>query len=171
MAAAHPPVNRSRAYCTWNLGDDTTVPLTEQSGVSSALVNVSDEFGSFHAVTTLLGPQPPSRKTLTAALLIDSWVVLSAWPVHGFELLAVPVMRPHVPPPVNDVDVILTMPDGVIVVRQLGQAAFELALADRHASPAGSHARPILIAADCPRLWLVILHLRLTGKPFVLRGH
>ncbi len=38
-------------------------------------------------------------------------MVLSAWPVHGVA----PEMRPHVPPPVNDVDVMLTMPEGVIV--------------------------------------------------------
>lgn len=55
-----------------------TVPLTVQSGVNTALLNVSDEFGSLHVVTTLLGPQAPSSETVTFALLIDSCVVLSA---------------------------------------------------------------------------------------------
>ncbi|WP_392393485.1 hypothetical protein [Paraburkholderia caledonica] len=60
---------------------------------------------------------------------------------------------------------------GVIVARQIAQAAFHLAVADRYANVAGLYARPVAVAPDCPRLWLVILHLRLTGTPFVLRGH
>lgn len=60
---------------------------------------------------------------------------------------------------------------GVIVARQVAQAAFHLAVADRYANVAGLYARPVAVAPDCPRLWLVILHLRLTGTPFVLRGH
>ncbi|WP_027802663.1 hypothetical protein [Paraburkholderia dilworthii] len=60
---------------------------------------------------------------------------------------------------------------GVIVARQLAQAAFQLAVDDRYASVAGLYARPVAVASDCPRLWLVILHLRLTGTSFVLRGH
>ncbi len=93
----------------------TTVPLTLQSGVSTALLNVSDEFGSLHAVTTLLGPQVPSSVTVTFALLIDSWVGLSAWPVHGDALVALPLISPQVAPPVKVVDVMLTMPVDVIV--------------------------------------------------------
>ncbi|WP_408340874.1 MULTISPECIES: hypothetical protein [Paraburkholderia] len=57
---------------------------------------------------------------------------------------------------------------GVIVMRQFAHAAFDLAIEGRHAMPAG---RPILIEADCPRRWFVILHLRCTGRPFVLAGH
>ncbi len=60
---------------------------------------------------------------------------------------------------------------GVIVARQIAQAAFQLAVEERYANVAGLHARPVAVAPDCPRLWLVILHLRLTGTPFVLRGH
>ncbi|CAG9249572.1 conserved hypothetical protein [Burkholderia diffusa] len=108
--------SRSRdAYCTWNFGDVATVPLTVQSGVNTALLNVSDEFGSLHVVTTLLGPQAPSSETVTFALLIDSCVVLSAWPVHGDALVALPLIRPHVAAPVNVVDVMLTMPVEEIV--------------------------------------------------------
>jgi len=99
------PASIRDAYCTWNFGDVVTVPDTVQFGVNAALLNVSDEFGSFHAVTTLLGPHAPSSATFTCTLLIDSCVVLSAWPVHGDVLLALPLISPHVAPPANCVDV------------------------------------------------------------------
>ena len=57
---------------------------------------------------------------------------------------------------------------GVIVMRQFAQAAFDLAIQGHYATPGG---RPVLIEADCPRRWFVVLHLRFTGKPFVLAGH
>ncbi|TES81335.1 hypothetical protein E2P84_07135 [Burkholderia cepacia] len=48
-------------------------------------------------------------------LLIDTCVVLSTFPVHGAALLALPVNNTHNVPPVNWVDVMLTMPAGVTV--------------------------------------------------------
>ncbi|WP_025602777.1 hypothetical protein [Burkholderia sp. WSM2230] len=63
------------------------------------------------------------------------------------------------------------MAGGVIVARQLGHAAFRLAVADRYVSEAGVYAQRVAVAPDCPRRWLVILHLRLAGKPFVLNKH
>jgi hypothetical protein len=63
---------------------------------------------------------------------------------------------------------IAVMAGGVMVARQFAQAAFRAAVADRHASVASLRTRPVDLASDCPRLWLVVLHLRLTGKPFVL---
>lgn len=134
---------RSRdAYCTWNFGDVRTVPPTVQSGVSAALLNVSDEFASLHAVTTLLGPQVPSNVTFTFTLLIDSCVVLSACPVHGDVLLALPLIRPHVAPPENVVDVMLTIPVDVIVPLKV---ALQFALIDplaRVVSPVAENGSP-----------------------------
>ncbi len=86
-----------------------------QFGVSAALLNVSEEFASLHAVTTLLGPHGPSSETFTCTLLIDNCVVLSAWPVHGDVLLALPLISEQVAPPVNVADVMLTIPVDVIV--------------------------------------------------------
>ncbi|CAE6830418.1 hypothetical protein [Paraburkholderia haematera] len=57
---------------------------------------------------------------------------------------------------------------GVVVMRQFAHTAFDLAIQGRHATAAG---RPVLIEADCPRRWFVVLHLRFTGRPFVLVGH
>ncbi|MFL9869065.1 hypothetical protein PQR67_33270 [Paraburkholderia fungorum] len=57
---------------------------------------------------------------------------------------------------------------GVVAMRQLAQAAFNLAFQGQHAAKSG---RPVLIEEDCPRRWFVVLHLRFTGRPFVLAGH
>ncbi|SOT44529.1 conserved hypothetical protein [Burkholderia cenocepacia] len=136
------PLRSRDAYCTWNFGDVRTVPVTVQSGVSTELLNASDEFASLHAVTTLLGPQVPSSVTLTFTLLIDSCVVLSACPVHGDVLLALPLIRPHVAPPANVVDVMLTMPVDVIVPLKV---AVQLALIDpllRFVSPVAENGSP-----------------------------
>lgn len=56
---------------------------------------------------------------------------------------------------------------GVVMMRQFAHTAFDLAIQGRHATPAG---RPVLIEVDCPRRWFVVLHLRFTGRPFVLAG-
>ena len=114
LARGGHPLRSAIAYCTWNFGDVRTVPATVQSGVSTELLNASDEFVSLH-VTTLLGPQVPSSVTFTFTLLIDNCVVLSACPVHGDVLLALPLISEHVAPPVNVVDVMLTIPVDVIV--------------------------------------------------------
>ena len=115
--------------------------------------------------------KPVTADTLRAHLMVASLTALAADVLACLTVAVLPGAQHLFVSASFRLAALAVMAGGVIVVRQLGQAAFELALADRHASPAGSHARPILIAADCPRLWLVILHLRLTGKPFVLRGH
>jgi hypothetical protein len=62
---------------------------------------------------------------------------------------------------------------GVIAAREFAQAAFDSAIEKHHATPVNRSAWPVEFAvdADCPRHWLVVLHLRLTGKPFVLRDY
>lgn len=60
---------------------------------------------------------------------------------------------------------------GVIVTREFAHAAFELALRGRSVMRAGRSAWAVAVASRCPQRWLVILHLRLTGRPFVLAEH
>ncbi|SIT39227.1 conserved exported hypothetical protein [Paraburkholderia ribeironis] len=66
---------------------------------------------------------------------------------------------------------------GVIAVREFAQAAFKFAIERRYALRARQSTLPawptsaVAVASDCPRRWLVTLHLRLTGTPFVLPGH
>ncbi|CAB3789369.1 hypothetical protein [Pararobbsia alpina] len=57
---------------------------------------------------------------------------------------------------------------GVLVLREWAYAAFEFAVKSHHASSESLPTRPVSVAANCPRRWLVILHLRFTGRPFVL---
>lgn len=136
------PLRSAIAYCTWNFGDVRTVPATVQSGVSTELLNASDEFVSLHVVTTLLGPQVPSSVTFTFTLLIDNCVVLSAWPVHGVVLLALPLISEHVAPPVNVVDVMLTMPVDVIVPLKVAVQPALIAPLLRFVSPVAENGSP-----------------------------
>ncbi|WP_233801668.1 hypothetical protein [Paraburkholderia sp. HP33-1] len=59
----------------------------------------------------------------------------------------------------------------VVVAREFAQVAFEFAVRRDYAIRAVRDAWPAVIAANCPRRWLVVLHLRLTGQPFVLAEH
>ncbi len=136
------PASIRDAYCTWNFGDVSTVPPTVQSGVSVALLNVSEEFVSLHVVTTLLGPQVPSSVTFTFTLLIDNCVVLSACPVHGDVLLALPLISEHVAPPENVVDVMLTMPVDVIVPLNVAVQPALIAPLLRFVSPVAENGSP-----------------------------
>jgi hypothetical protein len=130
------------AYCTWNFGDVRTVPATVQSGVSTELLNARDEFASLQVVTTLLGPHVPSSVTFTFTLLIDNCVVLSACPVHGDALLALPLISEHVAPPVNVVDVMLTMPVDVIVPLKVAVQPALIAPLLRFVSPVAENGSP-----------------------------
>ncbi|MDH6151291.1 hypothetical protein OKW46_005216 [Paraburkholderia sp. WSM4179] len=60
---------------------------------------------------------------------------------------------------------------GVVIAREFAEVAFEVAVRRDYAIRAAVGASPAVIAANCPRRWLVVLHLRLTGQPFVLAGH
>ena len=59
---------------------------------------------------------------------------------------------------------------GVVIAREFAEVAFEVAVRREHAIRAVRE-WPAAIAANCPRRWLVVLHLRLTGQPFVLAEH
>ena len=60
---------------------------------------------------------------------------------------------------------------GVLVAREFAHAAFALAVKRDQAVPAHAGAWRVAAAMDCPRRWLVVLHLRLTGQRFVLAAH
>ncbi|NUY35208.1 hypothetical protein F0160_32690 [Paraburkholderia sp. JPY303] len=60
---------------------------------------------------------------------------------------------------------------GVVIAREFSEVAFELAVRRDYAIRAARGARPAVVSANCPRRWLVVLHLRLTGQPFVLAEH
>jgi hypothetical protein len=59
----------------------------------------------------------------------------------------------------------------VTVIRHLAHAAFDLAVRRRHAISYIALSRPVSLTKNFPLRWLVILHLRLTGRPFTLAEH
>jgi hypothetical protein len=60
---------------------------------------------------------------------------------------------------------------GVVLAREFARAAFVLAVKRHQAVPTDAGAWQVAAAANCRRQWLVVLHLRLTGQPFVLATH
>jgi len=110
-AAAQPPVNQVRADCTWNFGVDTTVPLHRAVRREQCVGERERRVRIVPGGHDLAGAAAAQQEHADGCVVDRQLVVLSAWPVHGVA----PEMRPHVPPPVNDVDVMLTMPEGVIV--------------------------------------------------------
>jgi hypothetical protein len=61
-----------------------------------------------------------------------------------------------------------TVISGVIVVRYRAHAAFHLAIKRSHVTPYISPSRPVSVKSNCRGRWLVVLHLRSTGRQFVL---
>ncbi|REG48403.1 hypothetical protein B0G80_4608 [Paraburkholderia sp. BL6669N2] len=60
---------------------------------------------------------------------------------------------------------------GVIVIRQFARAAFQFAVQSRHATPHVWSTQCVSLSAYCPHRWLVVLHLRFIGRPFVVESH
>ncbi|MFB9123640.1 hypothetical protein E2553_02670 [Paraburkholderia dipogonis] len=115
--------------------------------------------------------KPATVDMLRAHLMVASLTAMGAEVLACLVLLVLPVSQSafsSMPFRLLAVAVIL---GGVIVTRQFAHAAFELALQGQFATGASRQSRPVAIAVDCPRRWLVILHLRLTGRAFVLAGH
>ncbi|OAJ60035.1 hypothetical protein A6V36_25320 [Paraburkholderia ginsengiterrae] len=118
--------------------------------------------------------KPVTVDMLRAHLMVASLTAMGAEVLVCLALLVLPV-PPHAfsSAPFRMLAVALII-SGVIVTREFAQAAFELALQGHYATqatPGGRRAWPVAVAASCPRRWLVILHLRLTGRPFVLAQH
>ncbi len=60
---------------------------------------------------------------------------------------------------------------GVTVIRRSARVAFDRAVQQRHVVPYISPSRSVSVPANFPRRWLVILHLRFNGRPFVAAEH
>ena len=115
--------------------------------------------------------KPVTVDMLRAHLMAASLTAMGAEVLIGLALLVLPIAPQTLSSTVFRLLALAVIVSGVIVIRQFAHAAFELALQSHHAAPENWPVRPVSIAANCPRRWLVILHLRLTGRPFVLAGH
>ncbi|MFM0035511.1 hypothetical protein PQQ53_13565 [Paraburkholderia strydomiana] len=115
--------------------------------------------------------KPLTVDMLRAHLLVASLTAVGAEAIVCVALLVLPVSQQFFGSTSFRLLAIAVIAGGVIVTREFAQAAFEVAVEGHHTTPARRCERPFEIAPDCPRRWLVILHLRLTGQPFVLAGH
>lgn len=57
---------------------------------------------------------------------------------------------------------------GVFVMRHVGSVAFDFAVKRRQVTSYMSTTRATFVVNNCQWRWLVILHLRLRGRPFLL---
>lgn len=115
--------------------------------------------------------KPVTVDMLRAHLLVASLTAVGTEAVVCVVLLVLPVSQQFFDSTSFRLLAIAVIVGGVIVAREFAQAAFEFAIRSHHAMPVNRPAWPVAVASDCPRRWLVILHLRLTGKPFVLAEH
>lgn len=127
------------------------------------------------AAHALFALRDKAMKPVTADMLRAHLMVASVTAVAGDLLVSVTVF---VDPDAEHLFVsaafrlaaIGVMVACIIVARQFAHAAFRAAVEDGYASVASLSSTPVDLPSDCPRLWLVVLHLRLTGKPFVFSG-
>ena len=113
--------------------------------------------------------KPVTTDMLRAHLMAASLTAMGTEALALLALLVLPISQQVFSSTGFQTLALALIVSGVIVMRQFAQAAFNLAIQQGHyATPAG---RPMLIEADCPRRWFVVLHLRFTGKPFMLAGH
>ncbi|SOE73735.1 hypothetical protein SAMN05446635_4985 [Burkholderia sp. OK233] len=112
--------------------------------------------------------KPVTTDMLRAHLMAASLTAMGTEALALLALLVLPVSQQVFSSTGFQLLALALIVSGVIVMRQFAQAAFELAIQGHYATSTG---RPVLIEADCPRRWFVVLHLRCTGKPFVLAGH
>jgi hypothetical protein len=117
--------------------------------------------------------KPVTVDMLRAHLQVASFTALSAQALACVALLVLPVSQEFFGSMSFRLLAMAVIVGGVIAAREFAQAAFERAAGNRHARPANRFAWPVEFAVepDCPRRWLVVLHLRLTGQPFVLAAH
>jgi hypothetical protein len=116
--------------------------------------------------------KPVTVDMLRAHLLVASLTAAGTELVICVALLVLPVSRHFVGSTSFRLLAIAVIISGVLVAREFAQDAFEFAIESRHARQVNRFNCPpgFAVPPDCPRRWLVILHLRLTGKPFVLTG-
>ncbi len=115
--------------------------------------------------------KPVTVDMLRAHLMVASLTAMGAEVLVCLALLVLPVSQHTLHSEAFRLLAVALIIGGVIVTREYTNAAFEVALQGRYVTQSGRNAWPVAVASNCPRRWLVILHLRLTGRPFVLAEH
>ncbi|WP_144107913.1 hypothetical protein [Paraburkholderia sp. BCC1886] len=114
--------------------------------------------------------KPATLDILRAHLLAASLTAVSAQIVVGLTIVVLHVSGQWFGTAPFRLLAIIVIVAGVVVIRECSNAAFQCALQSGHATPEVGQTCIVSIAEDCPRGWLVVLHLRLTGRAFVLAG-
>ncbi|ASV99229.1 hypothetical protein [Paraburkholderia aromaticivorans] len=115
--------------------------------------------------------KPVTVDMLRAHLMVASLTAMGAEVLVCLGLLLLPVSRYAFGSTSFRLLAVAVIVSGVIVTRHVAHLAFEFALRGHYASGGGRPAQSVAIASNCPRRWLVILHLRLAGRPFELAEH
>ncbi|RDJ99038.1 hypothetical protein [Paraburkholderia lacunae] len=115
--------------------------------------------------------KPVTVDMLRAHLMAASLTAMCAEALASLALLVLPISPHAFSSTPFRLFALGSIIGGVVAMRYFAQVSFGLAIRSRHASSRGWTARPVSVAASCPRRWLVILHLRFTGRPFVLAEH
>jgi len=115
--------------------------------------------------------KPATIDMLRAHLLIASLTAAGAEALLCIALPVLPISQAFFSSTPFRLFALTLIISGVVVAREFAHAAFERAVKCHQAIPADAGAWQLAAAADCPWHWLVVLHLRLTGQPFVLTAH
>ncbi|WP_144138198.1 hypothetical protein [Paraburkholderia sp. BCC1884] len=116
--------------------------------------------------------KPVTVDMLRAHLMVASLTAMCAEVLVCLALLVLPVSQDAFGSTSFRMLAVAAILGGVLLTRQVAHMAFDLALQRRHATLMAGRATPaVTVDPDCPRRWLVVLHLRLSGRPFVLALH
>ncbi|CAN7706739.1 hypothetical protein [Caballeronia sp. dw_19] len=115
--------------------------------------------------------KPVTVDILRAHLMAASLTAMGAEALILLVLLVLPVSEETFSSTPFRLLALALIVSGVIVIRRLAHAAFEQAVQRRYVTTHLALSRPVSVTTRCPRRGLVILHLRLTGRPFVLASH
>jgi hypothetical protein len=114
--------------------------------------------------------KPVTIDMLRAHLLVASVTAALAEALLCLALLVLPVSDAFFASTSFRLFALAVIVGGVVIAREFAEFAYEVAVRRDYAIRAVSE-WPAAIASNCPHRWLVLLHLRLTGQPFVLAEH
>lgn len=115
--------------------------------------------------------KPVTVDMVRAHLMAASLTAMAIEILACIALLVTPVSPQSLSSTPSRLIAVTVIIGGVIVIRHWARVAFDLAVKRRHVIPCNPSSRPVLVTTNCPRAWLIILHLRFTGRPFELAKH
>lgn len=112
--------------------------------------------------------KPVTVDMLRAHLMAASMTAIAIEFLALIALLTLPVSQEALSSTPSRLVAIIVTISGVMAIRHRARVAFDLAVQRHHVVPCVSSSQKVLVTTTCPRGWLVVLHLRFTGRPFSL---